>query len=126
MNLAVNDVKVFVPALDFAQSLEFYQALGWRLNWKADDDGLAELELAGQRFYLQDYYNKDWANNFMMHILVEDADAWWKHASNVIAEGKYQYARLNEPKLEDYAALVTHVWDPSGVLLHFAQMHPKD
>ncbi len=121
MNLAVSDVKVFVPALDFKESLAFYQALGWKLNWKADH-GLAELELANKRFYLQDYYSKDWAENFMMHILVDDAKAWWQHAADIIKVGDYKYARLNTPKLEDYGALVTHVWDPSGVLLHFAQM----
>ncbi|MCA9838479.1 MAG: hypothetical protein KC422_16295 [Trueperaceae bacterium] len=124
MNLTASDVKVFVPALDFAKSLEFYQALGWQLNWQAPD-GLAELELAGQRFYLQDYYNKDWAENFMLHITVEDAKAWWKHAAKVIADGSYDNVKLREPKVEDYGALVTHLIDPSGVLLHFAQFLPS-
>jgi len=113
------DIKVFVPALNFAESLDFYTALGWTANWQ--DDGLAELELANCRFYLQNYYDKDWANNFMMHITVDDAKAWWKHASNVIADGNWKHARLKEPKEESYGALVTYVWDPSGVLLHFAQ-----
>ena len=116
------DVKVFVPALDFSASLEFYTALGWQLIWKADDNGLAILELAGQRFYLQNYYNKDWADNFMMHILIEDAEAWWRYASNVIKQGQYKNARVKRPEKQDYDALVTFVWDPSGVLLHFAQM----
>ena len=113
------DVKVFVPAMNFQESFEFYTALGWTSNWQ--DDGLAELELANSRFYLQNYYNKDWANNFMMHITVEDAKAWWQHASQVINDGNWKYARLREPKEESYGSLVTYVWDPSGVLLHFAQ-----
>jgi hypothetical protein len=113
------DVKVLVPAKNFNESLEFYTSLGWKQNWQ--DESLAELELAGCRFYLQNYYKQEWANNFMMHITVSDARAWWEHAAKVIAEGKYQYARLNEPKQENYGALVTYVWDPSGVLLHFAQ-----
>jgi hypothetical protein len=116
-----SDVKIFVPAMNFRESLEFYTSLGWKQNWKDEDDGLAELELAACRFYLQNYYHKDWANNFMMHIAVNDARAWWEHATKVIAEGKYQYARLNEPKQEAYGALVTYVWDPAGVLLHFAE-----
>ena len=113
------DIKVFVPAMNFQASLEFYTALGWTSNWQ--DDSLAELELANSRFYLQNYYNKDWANNFMMHITVDDARAWWQHASQVISDGNWKYARLREPKEESYGALVTYVWDPSGVLLHFAQ-----
>ena len=105
--------------MNFQESVKFYTALGWTCNWQ--DEGLAELELASCRFYLQNYYNKDWANNFMMHITVEDARAWWQHASSVIEKGEYKYARLREPKEEAYGALVTYVWDPSGVLLHFAQ-----
>jgi predicted lactoylglutathione lyase len=116
---AASDVKVFVPAKNFRESLKFYTSLGWQQNWQ--DENLAELELSGCRFYLQNYYNQKWADNFMMHITVSDAKAWWEHAAKVIAEGKYQYARLNEPKQEVYGALVTYVWDPSGVLLHFAQ-----
>lgn len=121
MSLVVKDVKVFVPAMNFAQSLRFYQALGWQVNWVADDEGLAELELADHRFYLQNYYNEEWANNFMMHISVEDAQAWSAHAAKVIEAEEHQPARLAGPKEEPYGALVTYVWDPSGVLLHFAQ-----
>ena len=123
--LHVSDVKVFVPAREFATSLAFYQALSWKLNWTAADGGLAELELADCRFYLQNYYNKDWANNFMLHITVDDAEAWWQHATRVINDGNWKHARLTEPKEESYGALVTYVWDPSGVLLHFAQPLPE-
>ena len=121
MNLAAKDVKVFVPTMNFQESLDFYTALGWTMKWRADDGSMAELELANCRFYLQVYYNRDWANNFMIYIAVADARAWWEHASKVIANGNYKYARLNEPKEESYGALVTYVWDPAGVLLHFAQ-----
>ena len=117
----VNDVKVFVPAKDFDESLRFYKALGWQQNWLADDRSLAVLELSGHRFYLQNYYHKEWADNFMFHITVADANAWWEHAAAVIAAGDYKNARFRQPKEEPYGALVTYVWDPSGVLLHFAQ-----
>lgn len=119
--LNVSDIKIFVPTMDYSESLRFYGALGWQLKWQAEDNGLAELKLANSRFYLQNYYKKDWANNFMMHITVDDARAWWKHAAKVIDQGNYKYARLREPKEQFYGALVTFVWDPSGVLLHFAQ-----
>ncbi len=116
-----SDVKTFVPAMKFGHSLEFYEAMGWNVNWRADDDSLAELELAESRFYLQNYYIEDWANNFMMHITVDDARAWWEHASCVIDDGNFRSARVREPQEQPYGALVTFVWDPSGVLLHFAE-----
>ena len=119
------DIKVFVPAMNFNQSMEFYEAMGWKVNWRADDDVLAELELADNRIYLQNYYNEDWANNFMMHITVDDARAWWEHASEVIEKGSHEYARTREPQEQSYGALVAFVWDPSGVLLHFAQYRDR-
>ena len=118
---SARDIKIFVPAKDFSQSMLFYEAMGWTVNWRAEDDTLAELELAGNRVYLQNYYNEDWANNFMVHITVDDARAWWEHASRVIEEGGYGAARLREPQEQSYGALVTFVWDPSGVLLHLAE-----
>ena len=86
---AASDVKVFVPAMDFGQSARFYEAMGWTVNWRAEDDSLAELELANCRFYLQNYYDEGWANNFMMHITMDNAWAWWQHASSVIEKGGY-------------------------------------
>ncbi len=64
-------VKIFVPAQNFAQSLAFYQAIGWQCEWHNDD--LAQLSFAGATIYLQNYYQKKWAENFMLYIDVEDA-----------------------------------------------------
>ena len=63
--------------------------MGWNINWRAEDDSLAELGLADRRFYLQNYYNEDWANNSMMHITVDGARTWCDHASKVIDKGRY-------------------------------------
>ena len=115
------ELAIDVPAKDFSQSIQVYGAMGWKVNWRAQDDTLADLELAGNRVYLQNYYNEDWANNFMMHISVDDAREWWEHASRVIGEGGYGAARAREPQEQSYGALVTFAWDPSGVLLHFAE-----
>lgn len=64
-NLEITDVRVFVPAKDFSMSKSFYESLGWTVKW--GDDNLALLEVADQRFYLQNYYAKEWAENFMLH-----------------------------------------------------------
>ncbi|MEZ4587107.1 MAG: hypothetical protein R2909_11960 [Gemmatimonadales bacterium] len=113
------DVKVFVPTKDLDESLEFYQALGWRCNWR--EGGLAEIELAATRLYLQGYYAKEWAENFMIYVVVDDAAAWHRHARTVLESGRFPTARATPPKREDYGALVSYVWDPAGVLIHLAQ-----
>ena len=119
VNLNVNDIRIFVPAKDFDISKEFYLALGWRLIW--GDDDLAILENADQRFYLQNYFSKPWAENFMIHVSIEDASAWKEHVLKLIRDDRFTNVKVEGPKQEAYGALVTYVWDPSGVLLHFAQ-----
>ncbi|MBN9429022.1 MAG: hypothetical protein J0H09_21185 [Burkholderiales bacterium] len=118
-DLSINDIRVFVPAKDFALSKNFYLALGWTETWS--DANLALMEAASHRFYLQNYYAKEWAENFMLHVSVNDARAWHEHASASIASNRFPGARVGGPKQEPYGALVTYVWDPSGVLIHFAQ-----
>ncbi|NNC42675.1 MAG: hypothetical protein HKO03_05500 [Acidimicrobiia bacterium] len=114
------DVKVFVPAKDFQRSLDFYKALGWKQLWLADDKSLAELELADTRMYLQDFYVKDWAWNFMIHVTVDDIEEWESKAGTVAEQFGLKTNAIHD---EGYA-LVTHIWDPSGILIHFVK--PKD
>jgi hypothetical protein len=118
--MAVEDVRAFVPALDFALSKAFYESIGWSTVW-TDGDGLALMELGGYRFMLQNFYVKEWAENFMLTIVVADATAWFQRVSHALSSGSYGNARVTEPKHEDWGATVTYVWDPSGVLLHFTQ-----
>jgi catechol 2,3-dioxygenase-like lactoylglutathione lyase family enzyme len=118
-NPSASDVKVFLPTLDFDESLRFYEALGWKTNWR--HEGLAEIELANVRLYLQKFYVEEFANNLMIHIAVDDAAAWHQHVADAIEKGGFEKARVQKPKEEPYGALVTYAWDPSGVLLHFAQ-----
>lgn len=120
MNLpTAQDVKVFVPTKDHDESIRFYEALGWQCNWR--EDGLAEIELSSVRLYLQRFYAKELAENFMIYVVVDDAEAWYHHAAKVVESGAFPTVRASPPKEEPYGALVTYVWDPCGVLLHFAQ-----
>jgi len=115
----VSDTKPFVPAQDFALSKRFYTSLGWKLNWEMD--GLAELEPADSRILLQDFYVREWAENWMLYVVVDDARAWFEHVDARIGEGSFGDARVQEPREEAYGALLTYVHDPSGVLIHFAE-----
>lgn len=119
-NLQVSDLKTFVGTKDFDVSRDFYVALGWRVNFEEGE--LAELELCDQRFYLQRYYQKEWCNNSMLYLSVDDATAWHEKIESVLAAKAYGAARTKPPAPADYAKLVTHMWDPSGVLWHLAQL----
>lgn len=69
-------LRPFVPAKDFAVSKRFYQAVGFRISYQ--DDSIAALKQGGQSFILQNFYNEQLAENFMLQLMVRDADAWWR------------------------------------------------
>lgn len=117
--LTGSQLKTFVGAQDFETSKEFYIALGWKLCF--DSESLSELAFMDCKFYLQRYYQEDWCNNSMLHMTVDDAEAWYHHIQEVLEKKAYGAARVKPPKVEGYGALVTHFWDPSGVLWHLAQ-----
>jgi hypothetical protein len=79
MALTIRDFKVYMPAKDFELSKRFYAALGFSMSpgW----GGTADFELGGHRFRLQDYYVRDWANNFMVVI------AWTMSRRGISARG---------------------------------------
>ena len=118
MALSIRDFKVYMPAKDFEESKKFYAALGFHMSegW----GGTADFELNGQCFRLQDYYVKDWAENFMVVIGVEDVEAWHRHLQKITERGAFRPARFKPPEPVD-DSMVLHVWDPSGVLLVFVQ-----
>src|SRR3954468_9117450 len=71
------EAKAYVPARDFSLSKRFYQDLGFDLVWSSED--LAYFRHGNSRFLLQNFYNEEHANNFMMQILVKGVEAWWRH-----------------------------------------------
>ncbi len=118
MSLSIKDLKVYMPAKDFEQSKRFYTALGFTISegW----GGTADFELNGKHFRLQDYYVKDWADNFMVVMGVDDVEAWHQHARRIAESGEFGGVRIKPPEVVG-DSLVLHVVDPSGVLLVFVQ-----
>ena len=124
IDLQASDLRTFIPSKDFVLSKDFYSALGCELEWS--DDNLALFALAGRRFYLQRYYAKEWAENCMLHVSVQDATDCFEKITELVDSGRFPGLRVASPKEEPYGALVTYVWDPSGVLLHLAQWAGPD
>lgn len=116
---SIQAFRPFLPAKDFQTSLRFYEALGfeaYRLG-----DGLAELRLGSNAFLLQDHYVKDWAENTVMHVLVDGLNAWWEIISALKLEERFDIPRPGAPKVEPWGLTVFYVTDPSGLLWHFAE-----
>jgi catechol 2,3-dioxygenase-like lactoylglutathione lyase family enzyme len=111
--------RPFLPAKDFETSLRFYKAIGFDAYPLGDT--LAELSLGTHAFLLQGYYVKEWADNMMMHVLVNDVGAWWRHINSLDLANRFQVTPPRTPRVEPWGLTVAYVFDPSGVLWHFAE-----
>jgi catechol 2,3-dioxygenase-like lactoylglutathione lyase family enzyme len=116
------NLMAFVPAEDFELSRRFYRDLGFHENW--GDDQACEFELEGYRFLLQNFYVKEHAGNFMMSLLVEDADKWWEYIQSIDLAKKYDLYMTKPPTLQPWGLRVLYLTDPTGVLWHIAD-RPK-
>jgi uncharacterized glyoxalase superfamily protein PhnB len=107
-----------MPAKDFELSKRFYEALGFE---KVLDSEVAIFNAGSGGFILQRYYQKDWAENFMMQLMVDDLDAWWAHISGLDLAGRFGVQPPKPPMMQPWGLRIAYVYDPSGVLWHVAQ-----
>src|SRR6188508_798832 len=100
----VLDLKCFVPARDLSLSRRFYLELGFTENWGNDE--VCEFELGAFRFLLQNFYVKQHAENFMMQLMVGNADEWWERIQNLGLADKYKLYMAKPPALQPWGLRV--------------------
>ena len=113
--------RPFMPAKDFDLSKRFYEALGFE---KLVDGEVAIFGAGSGGFILQRYYQKEWAENFMMQLMVDDLDAWWVHVSALDLAGRFGVQPPKPPMMQPWGLRIAYLYDPSGVLWHVAQRRP--
>ena len=121
MSMETVEIKAFVPARDFDLSKRFYADLGFTLAWSSDD--LAYLHAGNASFLLQKFYQKEHAGNFMMHLLVADVDAWWRHVQSRQLADRYGVKSL-PPEDRPWGIRDFVLTDPTGVLWRIGQNIP--
>jgi uncharacterized glyoxalase superfamily protein PhnB len=117
-NLRVTEIKAFVPANDFALSKRFYQEIGFTMA--SEGGGVAYFRAGSASFLLQDFWVDGCADNFMMHILVEDVDAWWRRISDSGVVAKYG-VQMTPIELQPWRMRDFCLTDPTGVLWRIGQ-----
>ena len=111
-------VRPFLPTKDFDLSKRFYETLGFT---KVLDSGVAIFEVGSGGFILQRHYRKEWAENCMMHLMVDDLDAWWAHIVTLDLAGRFGVSPPQPPAIQSWGLRVAYMIDPAGVLWHIAQ-----
>lgn len=120
-NLRSVEVKAFVPAKDFELSKRFYQDIGFTMA--SDVEGVAYFHHGDAAFLLQDFFVEELASNFMMHLLVEDVDAWHEQIQEAGIAHKYG-VKVGPVELQPWRMRDFVLFDPAGVLWRIAQNVP--
>jgi uncharacterized glyoxalase superfamily protein PhnB len=115
-------LRPFVPAKDFQTSKQFYIDLGFEVIPLGDT--IAHVGIGNFAFLLHDYFVQDWADNFVMHMMVTNLDQWWAAISRLDLESRYEVRAPRSPKVEPWGLRVAYLFDPAGVLWHFAEEAP--
>jgi catechol 2,3-dioxygenase-like lactoylglutathione lyase family enzyme len=116
--LATVEIKAYVPARDFELSKRFYTDLGFTLAWSSEE--LAYLHAGSCAFLLQNFYRKEQAENFMMHMLVADVAAWWQQVESSQLAARYG-VRASPPEDRPWGIRDFVLDDPTGVLWRIGQ-----
>ena len=109
----VVEIKAFIPAKDFELSKRFYGDIGFDMKWSSD--ALAYFAVGQSSFLLQNFYVKEHAENFMMHLMVKSADDWWARLKETNVAEHYTVS-IGEPEDRDWGMRDFTLIDPSRVL----------
>lgn len=119
--LAVVELKAFVPARDFGLSKRFYTDLGF--SQRSEGGGVAYFACGHCAFLLQDYYVKEFAENCVMHLLVADVQAWHRHVGDSGLAERYG-VKVTGVTEQPWGITEFVIIDPAGVCWHIGQNTP--
>jgi hypothetical protein len=118
MNTKAKTIRPFLGAKDYEASKAFYRDFGF--TEVPISQHLSVFKLDTVAFYLQKAYVKDWVDNSMLFMEVENIEEHWQMIQAKRLEQQHEHVRISEIK--------TFVWgkeyyvhDPSGILWHIGE-----
>jgi hypothetical protein len=118
MEHKAKSIRPFVGAKNYDISRRFYRDLGFQESIISPN--MSYFHTEGFGFYLQDAYVKDWIDNTMIFMEVEDVKRFFRELSALELPAKYDNVRLI-PIRELPWGRECFLHDPSGILWHFGE-----
>lgn len=110
------DIRTFIPSKNYEISKAFYQALGFSCSDASED--LSIFHNGPCTFFLQRYYNEEFANNLMLQLIVADIE----EAYALIATLQGFDIRFQPIKQEHWGKVI-YLWGPAGELWHVTELN---
>jgi catechol 2,3-dioxygenase-like lactoylglutathione lyase family enzyme len=112
----VKSIRPFIGAKDFDISRHFYRDLGFEES--IIDGSMSYFHIENFGFYLQKAYVKDWVDNTMVFLEVDDATRYFDELHALDLPTKYHGVRLVPVRHLPWGS-ECFLHDPSGILWHF-------
>ena len=118
MKHKVKSIRPFIGAKNFELSRSFYCDLGFEETVLSNNMSVFKTERLA--FYLQHAYIKDWIDNSMIFLEVEDVACYWNELLALDLTSKYKSVKLIP--IKEYAwGRECFIHDPSGILWHIGE-----
>jgi hypothetical protein len=116
----IKSIRPFLGAKNFEISCKFYKDLGFEQIEILHNLSYFKSEAFG--FYLQKAYVKEWVDNTMVFMEVDDVEQFWSELVVLNLSTKYENVRLVPIKNEPWGK-ECFIHDPSGILWHIGQFN---
>lgn len=113
-------LRPFIGARDYEISRSFYRDLGFQGTDLGPD--MCVFKTGDLAFYLQKAYVKDWIDNTMIFLEVDDVERYWNELLALDLPGRYAGTRLTPIRTYDWGR-ECFLHDPSGILWHFGEFY---
>lgn len=121
MKHTAKSIRAFIGAKNFEESRLFYKELGFEEARIFKDMSYFKISSA-LGFYLQNAYVKDWVDNTMIFLEVDDVDEYFKELQDLRLNEKYKNVKLTPIKENEWGK-ECFLHDPSGILWHFGEFN---
>jgi len=118
MQHRARSIRPFIGAKNFDVSRNFYRDLGF--TEAVLFPAMSVFKTDNIAFYLQDANVKEWIDNTMIFMEVENVDQHYKDLSLLELTAKYEGVRLEPVRSFDWGKEF-YLHDPSGILWHFGE-----
>jgi hypothetical protein len=116
--MRLKSIRPFIGSENFEISRSFYRDLGFSETVLSPD--LSVFKNQDAAFYLQNAYIKDWIDNSMIFMEVENVDECWNYLQSLNLQAKFKNVKLTPIRNLDWGR-ECFLHDPSGILWHFGE-----
>lgn len=118
MEHKAQSIRPFIGAKNYDISRQFYRDLGFQETILSP--AMSVFKTGSLAFYLQNAYVRDWIDNTMLFLEVDDVARFWNDLVTLDLPSKYSNVKLTPIKVYDWGR-ECFIHDPSGILWHIGE-----